>query len=227
MKLNEKTAIIKTDITKKKVHIGLIILGMIFLNANIFAQTEEWKTEKTKDGQITVSSNISKRADENGDEVQLLEYTATTTASVSMQNCISVIKDVSKHKEFTDDDISKKIKTISDNEWVVYYYTGAMWPFSDFDCVAKMILSEDETKRTATFTLTAVPSMLEEKKKVDRMTYYNVTYAFEDLGNGKVEITTTGKMSPTMEAPAWMMKKWFPEGPADILRIIIKLAKSS
>ena len=227
MNINEKTAIIKTNIMKKKVQTGLIILGMIFLNANIFAQTEEWKTEKTKDGQITVSSNISERTDENGDEVQLLEYTATTTASVSMQNCISVIKDVSKHKEFTDDEVSKKIRTISDNEWIVYYYTDAMWPFRDNDCVAKMIFSEDETKKTATFTVTAAPSMLEEKKKVDRMTYYNVTYAFEDLGNGKVEITTTGKMSPSMEAPAWMIKKWFPEGPADILRIIIKLAKSS
>ena len=227
MNSNKKTAIIKTDIMKKKVQTGLIILGMIFLNANIFAQTDEWKTEKSKDGQIIVSSNISERTDENGDEVQLLEYIATTTASVSIQNCISVIKDVSKHKEFTDDDVSKKVETISDNEWIVYYYTESSWPFSDFDCVASMNFSEDETKRTATFIVTAAPSMFEEKKDVDRMTCYNVTYTFEDLGNGKVEITTTGKMSPLMKVPAWMMKKWFPEGPADILRIIIKLAKSS
>lgn len=226
MNTNKKTTRIKINVMKNKVQIGLIILGMIFLNTNLFAQTIDWKTETTKDGKVTVKSKISKRTDERGNNVQLIEYVATTTASVSMQNCISVVKDVSKHKEFTDDEVSKKVKTISDNECVVYYYTNSPWPMPDSDCVMKMNFSEDETKRMAVFTLTAAPSMF-EKKDVERTTCYNVTYAFIDLGNGKVEMTVTGKMSPTVKAPDWMIRAWFPDGPADILRIILKLAKSS
>lgn len=208
---------------ENKVQIGLIILSMILLNTNIFSQTDGWKTEKTKDGKITVRSRISERTNEMGDEVQLIEYVATTIASVDIQNCISVLKNVSKHKEFTFDDVSKKVKTISDNEWIVYYYTDESWPMSGNDCVAKMIYSEDETNKTTTFTLTAAPSMF-EKKDVERMTYYNVKYAFEDLENDKIKMIIDGEMSPVVQAPNWMLRAWFPEGPADALRGIITLA---
>ena len=41
---------------------------------------------------------------------------------------------------------------------------------------------------------------------------------------GKVEMTVTGEMSPVVQAPNWMLRAWFPEGPADALRVIITLA---
>jgi len=222
MTSNRMTARIEISI-KYRVQMGLILLGMFFVNSNIIAQTKEWDTETTKDGKVTVNSRISKRTDDKGEEVQLIEYEATTTASVGIRNCISVVKDVSKHKEFMDDELSKKVETISDNEWVIYYYTNSPWPMPDNDTVAKMDFSEDETEGVATFTVTAAPSMF-EMGDVDRMTYYNVTYVFKDLGNGEVEMTVIGKMSPTVQAPAWMVSSWFPEGPADILRGIVKLA---
>ena len=74
-----------------RVQLGLIILGMICLNANVFAQANEWKTEKTKDGEVIVRSRISDRIDESGEAVQLIEYVATTTVSVDIQQCIAVV----------------------------------------------------------------------------------------------------------------------------------------
>ncbi len=219
------TARIELNVMKNKVQIGLITLVMVFLNANIFAQTDGWETELAKDGKTTVKSRISKRTDEAGDKVPLLEYAATTIANVSMENCIAVIKDVSKHKEFTDDETSEIVETISDNEWVVYYFTKSPWPMPDNDLVVKMIFTEDDTSSLATFTLTVAPSLY-EMKDVKRMTYYNQTYAFKDLGNGAVEMTVTGKMSPTIKVPGWMMSAWFPNGPAKMLRIIAELANS-
>ena len=221
---NKKTARIK--VKKNNLQIEFIILSLIFLFENSFAKSNEWDTEITDDGKITVKSNISERIDEKGEKVQLIEYIASTTTNVSMQNCISVIKDVSIHKEFTDDEVSKMVKTISDNEWVVYYYTDAPWPMPDNDCVAKMSFSEDATEKKATFTLTAAPSSF-ENKDVDRMTYYNVSYAFKNLGNGEIEITVSGEMSPIVQVPGWMVSAWFPDGPADILRIITKLAENN
>lgn len=205
---------------KHLIKLGFLLLGMIVLTTNLFAQ-KEWKTAKTKDG-MTVKSNISKRTNEKGNEVQLIEYTATATANASLAKCISTLKDVSKHKIIIDEKLSEKVKTISDNECLVYYFFSAPWPLPNSDCVANMVLSEDAIAKTATFTLTAAPTMF-EKKKVERMTYYNIIYAFKDLGNGRVEMTTSAKISPLVQVPDWMIGGFFPDGPADVLRRIIKL----
>jgi hypothetical protein len=220
----KKTTRIKINVMKHNREIRLIILCMIILNVNIFAQTESWKTEKIDNGKITVKYSISERTDENGDDVPLIEDNATTTDSVSMQNCILLMKDVSRHKEFTDDEVSEKIKTISDNEWIVYYFTDNPWPIPNCDCVAKMTFSQDTTGKIAVFTFTAAPSMY-DKKDVKRMTYFNVTYTFKNLGNGKVEITIAGITSPAVGVPLWIIKAAFPDAPADCLRKFIKLAK--
>ena len=195
------------------------------MNANVFSQTNEWKTEKNKDGKVTVKSNISRRTDEKGDVVQLIAYSATTRERVNISNCISVLKDVSNHKYFLDEKESKMVKTISDNKWVIYYYFDSPWPMPDADCVVHMIFTEDVAKRTATFTLTAAPTLF-EKKEIERMTYYNVTYVFKEVGDDEVEMTTTAKVTPVVQAPDWMVRSFFPEGPADILQRILKLAKN-
>lgn len=63
------------------------------------------------------------------------------------------------------------------------------------------------------------------KGDVDRMTHYNVTYTFKDLDNGTVEIIMTGKSSPSVKVPVWLIKSAFPGAPANALRKRVKLAK--
>lgn len=222
MNSTNKTA--RINVMKNTLQTGFFILCMIFKITNILAQTEEWKTAKLDDGKITVQYNISTRTDEKGDEVPLIEYIAKTTDSVSMRKCISLMKDVSKHKEFTGDNVSEKVQTISENEWVVYYYSNSPWPLPDNDCVQKMTISEDTTEKTALFTFIAAPTMF-DKKNVKRITYQDTTYAFKDLGNGKVEVTTTMKITPPMKVPHWMIKANFPGEPAKVVRKFVKLAK--
>lgn len=205
---------------KNKVQTGLIILGMIFLNANIFAQTEEWKTEKTKDGKITVQSSISERTDENGNEVQLIEYIATTTVSIDILKCAQVIKETSLHKEFLESmSISKKLENISENEWLIYYYFDAPLFFSDSDCVMKITYSKNDSENLISFKGIAVPDSLEDKG-VNRYTFYTVEYLFKKLGPNKTEITVLEKTIPPSKAPVWMLKRWFPKGPAKMLNQI-------
>ena len=206
--------------------LSLIIVGGLLLITSAYAETDGWNTEVIDDGTITVRSKISDRVDENGESIQLIEYMATTIASVKMSDCISVIKNVSNHKVIRNDEVSKIVDTISDNEWVVYYYTNSPWPMPDNDCVAIMKFEENEQKQTATFWLNAAPSII-EKKEVDRITYYEAMYSFEDLGNDQVELSVSARMSPTIQAPSWMIKGCFPKGPADVLRKIIKLARNS
>jgi hypothetical protein len=143
-----------------------------------------------------------------------------------MQNLIAVLKDVSKHKDFQDDKESRIVQTLSENEWIVYYYTEVPWPFSDSDCVAKMTFSEDTTEKTAMFTFAAAPDMF-EKQKVKRMTYYDMTYAFKEVGSGNVEITVTAQMSPVESVPRWMIKAAFPDVAVDVVRKLVQFAKES
>jgi hypothetical protein len=209
---------------KDKVQVGIILTSLFFINTNLFSQTVEWKTEKTKDGKITVKNRISKRTGANGKEEQLVEYVATTTTSASMKNLISIVKDVSKHKEFMSQETSIKVKALSDYECIVYYFYQGFWPYPSSDIVAKMIYKEDVAKRIASFTLTSAPSMLEDKG-VKRLDFYNLTYTFKDIENGNVEITITTKFTPAVQLPSFIMSSWFPDGPAGYLVGIIKLAK--
>ena len=199
------------------------ILSLILCTANCFAQTKEWKTEKTKDGKITVKYSFSNRTATNGEEEQLVEYVATTTTVANMKKLIAVMKDVPKHKEFMGSKSSITLKTLSDDVCVVYYFFEGMWPYPSSDIVTKMSFNEEIVKRTATFTLTAAPTMFEDKA-VRRLHYYNLSFIFKDLENGNVEITIMSKFTPAVQLPAFIMSTWFPVGPAGYITGIIKLA---
>jgi hypothetical protein len=136
------------------------------------------------------------------------------------------MKDISKHKEILNEEVSEILQSISDSEWLVYYYFDAPWPIPNSDCVAKMNFSEDINNKIATFTLTAEP-FLYDTKNVRRVTYYSVLYTFKDLGNGNVEITSIAKLTPAIEAPEWIVRNFFPNGPARYLQRILLLATSS
>lgn len=203
---------------------GPIILYGFFLSTNILAQTAEWKTKEIDNGKITVSYRISDRIDGSGDKVPLIEDSSVTIASLDIDDLISLLKDVSRHREFTDDHISEKTSTISDSEWVVYYYSKNPWPVANSDCVARMTFSENKLEKRAIFRLIAAPAEF-RKGDVNRMTHYNVTYTLRELNDGTVEITMTGKASPPMKVPLWLIKSAFPGAPANALRKMVKLAK--
>jgi hypothetical protein len=208
---------------QNKIQVGVIIMALFLLQANLFSQTNEWETEKTKDGKITVKYRISKRTESTGKEEQLVDYVATSTTTANMKKLISIMKDVSKHKEFMGQKESIKVKTISENECLVYYFYKGVWPYPSSDIVAKMAFNEDAIKKTATYTLTAAPTMFEDRS-VKRLDYYNLSYTFKEFEKDKVEITITAKFTPAVQLPSFIMSTWFPDGPAGYIQGLIKLA---
>ena len=218
------SAKVKLDVKRKTLPSGIITLCILFLSANVLAQTEEWKSAESKDGKIKTKYNISKRIDETGNQVPLIQYTATTTENVSMRRCVELMKDVSKHKEFQGDDVSKKVKAISDNDWILYYFTKRAGLFPGSDCVVRMAISEDSNKKTVIFTLDAAPAMF-EKTEEKRFKCYSQKFAFEEKGIDNVKITVTAKMSPTFAVPVWMIQAAFPRGAFDVLQKFVKIAK--
>ena len=198
---------------------------LVLMTAALCAQSDEWKTETSKDGHITVQSNVSRRIGAGGKEEQLVQYIAATTADVSVQQCVALLKDVSMHKDFNDDKESRIVKTISDTEWIVYYYCKVPWPFKDFDMVYRMKYTMDNPANTAVFSLNAEPES-HEKGKVDRITVSDIQYEFTAIDAGKTTIKVTAAMCPTTIVADWMVRQGFPSGPAQMMQDMIKLAKT-
>lgn len=224
MKSDKTFASMNHTIMKTIHQIGRLILCLICVNAALTAHAKDWKSASLDDGKIAVQYNISKRTDKNGKKVPLIEYRATTTENLSLGTCLTLMKDVAQHMQFTGDDFSETILTPSANVWVIYYFKKGGGPLSDSDSVVKMTLTEDAEAKTAVFTQTAAPALLEDKN-VKRMTYYDVTYTFKAIGNAQVEITMTAHMSPPMKVPLWMINMAFPDAAGKTLRKFVELAR--
>ncbi|OJW80691.1 MAG: hypothetical protein BGO59_35090 [Spirosoma sp. 48-14] len=196
---------------------------MLLLTTTGFTQSTTWVTEKSKDGTVTVQSCVSKRTDAQGHSHTWMEYVATITANVRVSACVAVLKDIARHKNFLDAKASRQLSVLTTDSWLVYYYFHLPWPMPDSDCVAKMQMVEDELTKTVTFTLSAAPTLF-EKKAIDRITQYNLTYQFKDLGIGLTALTITSSVVPTAQVPIWIMRNYFPEGPADVLHKLLQMA---
>ena len=202
---------------------GLAALCTICLSAAASAQTDGWTTRTVDDGKITVTYKVSTRTDDQGQEVPLIEYVATSTATLSLQSAIALLKDTTRHHEFTGDKTSERVAVLSDNEWVIHSHYASPWPFPDNDRVTRMTIVEEPALKMAVFTFSAAPSLYKETN-VKRVTYYQKVFTLKDVGGGKVEVVLDMKMSPPSKAPAWIIRAAFPGAGADPLRSFIALA---
>jgi hypothetical protein len=195
-----------------------------FNGANMSEETE-WKSKIIDKGTTTVKYCISKRIDEKGKNAPLIQdITKSIISGISLEKCIALMKDIPKHKYFTGDYISKLVKTISENEWIIYYYTKNPLFIGNSDCVCKMLFEEDKDQKIVKFTLEATPSAYKHEN-VKRMDYYNVAYMFKEIENGKIEITLTGKSTPPVKVPIFVIKSAFPGVPLNAVKKIIALLK--
>lgn len=207
---------------KSKILVTILII--ITFQKTSYAQEKDCTTKELDNGKITVQYCFSKFSDENGNKLLLIEDTTITEDLISFENCILLMKNIQKHKLFTGDSKSKIVRTISDNEWIIYYYTDNPWPIKNSDCVSRMTFTENKEEKTATFTLVAAPSEY-DKARVNRMRHFNLVYTFKGLDNGKVRITMVGKSSPPVKAPIWLIKSAFPSAPANAIRKFVELIK--
>lgn len=201
-----------------------LLAWMVSLGANLSAQTDEWKTALSKNGKITAKYNFSSRINEDDDKVPVVKTITTTTESIGIDNCISLMKDVSKHKDFRGEKSSKLIRTVSENEWIIYYYNDKTLITPAVDGSYLMIFEEDRQSKTATFTITADPTLI-EKTDMARLTYAKEIYSFKEVEGNQLEITIKTTVSPGFKVPSMMLKKAFPKKSFDNMEKFLEAAK--
>ncbi len=210
---------------KKILKTGIILFGMALLSTYLSAQTPKWKTATSKDGKVTVKYNFSTRMNENDDKVPVVETLATTIENIPIENVVSLMKDISKHKDFRGEKTSKVIEQISENEWIIYYYNEKSLIAPAVDGSYIMTFEEDKINKTATFTITADPTLVKETD-ASRITYAKEIYSFKELNGNQLEITFKTTVSPGFKVPSMLMKKAFPKRILDNMNKFIAVAKA-
>lgn len=204
----------------------LSILSIITFLDQGYSQNNEWTTEFSKDGNIKVEYSVYKIKDGSGDQKQIIEYKTSTTSELSFEKCIKMMANISNHKDFSDDtEDSYKIRDLSENESLVYYYIDAPWPMPNADCVSIMSIIEDKGNNSIRFELIAAANEY-EMQDVKRMTNSVATYSFKKINENDVAVTIYSRFTPVATAPDWLVKTWFPKGPIEIMENIIALIKS-
>jgi hypothetical protein len=209
---------------RRKNTIKLMMLAIILTLSitNLHAETGTWKKEISEDGNSSVEWNVSA----NGDGYPIIEYTTSTTAEVGIHAIVSLLKDVKRHKNFNEDEVSKMVEKISDNEWLIYYYNEAPWPFKGTEIISRMVLTEDRNNKMARFELTAEPHIdFPVNDDAHRITTYHATYTLKGEGNG-THISLASRTVASSKIPRWMISAWFPEGPLKTMTRLVELAKA-
>jgi len=209
---------------KERVKAGLTVLCILLLNFNINAQSPDWKKETTKDGKVSVSYTFTESVDQSGKKFNVLEYEAVTTAKANLGKCREVMMDDSKHMEFMEgtQDV-KRVMDLPGGEWVTYYFLNSRWPMPDSDIITRYKIEDDPSGKSFVLTGTPAPDLYPEGE-VSRMKHNFTKYTFTDLGNGLVQLVMYSKSIPLVSVPKWLIATWIPDGPADMLNGIIKLA---
>lgn len=185
----------------------------------MFSQERNWTIESSKDGKSTVNYELIKQ-----DEGTHFYYIAQTIANVSLDELDTYFSNTSNHKYFLErTTTTEEFKKISDNEWLAYYFFDAPWPLANSDIVIKIKRTKEKNKLIFSAT-----SMSNDYKKSDvkRMTTYKVIYTFERINNSKTKITYNADYIPVGSIPKFLIKSWFPEGPAKIVTNLGEMKKN-
>lgn len=203
---------------------GTIVLGVLLSCATAAGQQSDWKKKTTKDGEVTVIYRFTEHVDQKGKKYNVLEYEAVTRAKTDLERCREVMMDDPKHMAFMEGTEGvKRVKNLSEDEWVTYYFLNSRWPMPDSDLVTRYKLEEDTSGKRFTLTGSPAPDMYPEGD-VPRMKHNQSKFSFTDLGNGIVEVVMYSRSIPLVSVPKWLIASWIPNGPADMLRGIIDLA---
>ncbi|OSY89329.1 hypothetical protein WH52_01435 [Tenacibaculum holothuriorum] len=198
--------------TKKNIVVTVVVVLSVFL---VNAQNRNWKKEVSKDGKVTVKSEVAK--DEEG---KMIYYIAETTTNVTAEKVEEYLRKPSNYTYFLDyTENSKKIKEVSEDEWFTYMFVDAPWPMSNFDCVQKYKFQKTDKG----FKLKGVADTDAYKKgDVKRMQVYTIEYAFEKINDTQNKLTITANYRPTASMPKFLLRGWFPNGPAKLMSKLLE-----
>ncbi|GAB5557913.1 MAG: hypothetical protein SchgKO_21260 [Schleiferiaceae bacterium] len=200
----------------------IIILALLPLN--LFAQLE-WNRETTDDG-VEVAYAVEEKVMDD-DERQVIHYTATWTAPGDYEKAAAYFQNFSNHSKFlANTEESYEIKEVVESEeWLIFYYLDPPWPLPNSDCITRVHRKDSEG--LIDFSGQSAPDAHPRTEDLDRMTYNRFHYTFQKVGEDKVKISIESSFSPQVNVPSFLFGTFFPDGPAKIIKGILKGASEN
>ena len=206
-----------------KKQIALFTFGLFILTFGANAQNENWTTKVSQVGNTKVQYFISQQDSPKGEPTQTIEYVVSRVLEADIDACLEVLKTPSNYMNIFDfTEKSELIEQISENEWFVYFYIDSPWPLPNQDQVSKFTL--ESNGNSATIRSTSTPDKI-SRTDVTRAIMADFDYFLVKMNDGLLEITIKAKFQPTTAAPHFLINIWFPDGPANMIDRIAKLAK--
>lgn len=188
----------------------IYIIAILLQSFTTFSQERNWTIETSKDGKSKVKYELVKEGKQTH-----FYYIAQTTANVSLDDLDTYFSNTANHKSFIErTTVTETVEHLSDNEWIAYYFFNAPWPLADSDIVIKIKRIKQEHKLV--FIAQAISNDY-KSSDTERMTNYKVIYEFEKINNTTTKITYNADYIPVGSIPKFLIKSWFPEGPAKIV----------
>lgn len=199
----------KLNKTNSVKYFTLIIMLLITFSAS--SQDRNWTTKTTKDNKTTVRYDIEKV-----DGGTHMYYIAESDVNASLEDLDTYFLNSENHKNFLENTPkSEEVEKKSNDEWTIYYYFDAPWPISDSDVVAIINRTKEDNK--IVFTANVTPNDY-NKSDTDRLTTYKFIYEFVKIDDKTTKITINADFISIGSVPKFLIRTWFPKGPAEIIR---------
>lgn len=209
-----------SDMTRL-VRISILLCSTVLLfGMNVHAQSGDWTIKKSKINNTDVKYQVEKI-----DGQRTLFYEASMLTDISVDQLKQFLVNFDNHKLFLESTPkSHLIETLAPNKWTAYFYFDAPWPVKNSDNAVTFELKEkaDGFVLYGISTPNAYPM-----QDVKRMQEYEIEYKVSKLDNGLNQLSLVSKVQPDGSVPNFLLKKWFPNGPAEMLDKIVKAIQNA
>ena len=199
----------------KRKLLPLFALGIIIHFAG-FSQDRKWTVHEFNKENLTVKSEVVDGKNDRGDEIKIMHYVVEKVGKLSLFQAENYLRNSDNYKLFWESmSESREIKRISENEWETYFLFDAIWPMPKSDCVQRFTFIRNGESG---FKLKAnvVPNEMLQTE-YEKVTIYQVQYDFTKLNETELKLTLSVSSSPAINPPKFLMRAWFPKGPAGVV----------
>ena len=196
----------------------LLLFQMLF--TGLFAQNDQW-TVFNFDDEPKVKYKLTEHVDLEGNKQKLVYYSVEIEKNIDLFSAKKYLLDGSNFKYFIENvEESYEVKRLNDDEFELYLFFDFPWPISNADCTQHVKV--DQFSPDELWVYVTSNSNIMEMKEVKRMDWYNAKYHFKKVAEDLVRLELSVDFVPASNTPDWMLKKWFPKGPQQILNNLVR-----
>ena len=148
------------------------------------------------------------------------------TLEGSYEKLISILSDVSRHKEWVYNNKSASIlKKLGPYEFYYYTETTLPWPMSNRDAIIHLKMEKDSAGRFLRINASAVPEYMDEKSGKVRIRQSSISWYVTRPSSRTIQIVYIFDANPGGSVPAWLANNFADKGPYESFKKLSEMLK--